>query len=110
MKRALSAAADTHIPRIMSNYYTLDGRSELDAEFLVSATTPSTDNESEQSIEDADSISQQGQHFAKLSGAGVWAAMAQSTRGTQDAETIFFNITDYCEEVSGENCGVFVFY
>lgn len=99
VKRALSAAADTHIPRIMSNYYTLDGRSELDAEFLVSATTPSTDNESEQSIEDADSISQQGQHFAKLSGAGVWAAMAQSTRGTQDAETIFFNITDYCEEI-----------
>lgn len=103
LKRALSAASNTHIPRTMSNYYSLASRSDLvlETEFLVSAATPSTENadEDEQAIDDADRISEQRQHTAKLSGVAGWAANAQSTHGMQDGETVFFNITDYCEEV-----------
>lgn len=103
MKRALSAAADRNIPRIMLNYYSLDSRADLllDTEFLVSAATPSTENadEGEPTIEDTDRIAKQEPSYGKFTGAGVWAANAQSTHGKQDAETLFFNITDYCEEV-----------
>ncbi|XP_049312617.1 uncharacterized protein LOC105232244 isoform X2 [Bactrocera dorsalis] len=103
VKRALSAAVETHIPRIMSSYYLLDSRADLllDTEFLVRAATPTTENadEGEQTMKDVDRIAEQGPGFEKLTGAGGWAANVQSTHGTQDAETVFFNITDYCEEV-----------
>ncbi|XP_067614746.1 uncharacterized protein [Eurosta solidaginis] len=107
LKRSLLAPAARQIPRIIANYFALDVNSDLllDSEFLVSTATPlqSNDVEEEQQY-DNENNKKEIEHEQLPADANIraeeWKTQSQVKQTTQENESLFFNITDYCEEVT----------
>uniref|UniRef100_W8B1T9 Thyrotropin-releasing hormone receptor n=1 Tax=Ceratitis capitata TaxID=7213 RepID=W8B1T9_CERCA len=101
----IHTAAETNIPRMVTNFFSLDNRPDLllDSEFLVSAATPLKGNDVEtepKAAELPDGVEQE-QQFGDLLDIDGWTADEEPVREVHDAEeTVFFNITEYCKEVT----------
>ncbi|XP_054728931.1 uncharacterized protein LOC129237956 [Anastrepha obliqua] len=104
-KAAFLATASRNIPSIVASYLSLDKRSDhlLDSEFLVSLGTPLLGNVggNEQIVDGMHGELKREQLPADPTKAGE----SQQNFEPQEAEAVFFNITDYCEEVTYyKNC------
>lgn len=93
---------------MVTKFFSLDSRPDLllDSEFLVSAATPLEGNDVEiepKAAELPDGVEQE-QQFGDLLDTDGWTADEEPVHEVHDAEeTVFFNITEYCKEVSEED-------
>ncbi|XP_017469656.1 PREDICTED: uncharacterized protein LOC108361529 isoform X2 [Rhagoletis zephyria] len=108
LKGAFLTAANRNIPSIIVSYLPLDRHSEhlFDSEFLMSAGISLG---SEQSVNEKDEEPKKEQLIADYNGVDEeWTQQTQTkdqAATKQNAEAVFFNITDYCEEVTYyQNC------
>ncbi|XP_067637221.1 uncharacterized protein Proc-R isoform X2 [Eurosta solidaginis] len=107
LKRSLLAPAAKQIPRMIANYFAFDGNSDLllDTEFLVSTAIPLQSNDvQEEQQSDNENNKKEIEHEQLLADANIraeeWKTQSQVKETTQENESLFFNITDYCEEVT----------